>query len=82
MELIFGDMDSIVCEGIEDFRIVDVICCLWGKGIPIGQTIWQYGRQGMKSRFLILKTNILWDHRHMANSITYFGSFSIPGIAF
>ncbi len=37
----------ILCEGIEDFRIVMVMCCVWGKDIPIGQhisnmqTIWR-----------------------------------------
>ncbi len=30
---------SIPCEGIEDFRIVDVICCVWGKELTIDQHI-------------------------------------------
>jgi hypothetical protein len=52
-----------------------------GDGIPIGQTIWQLSTGDEKS-IPDLKINILWDHGHMANSITYFGSFSIPGIDF
>ncbi len=30
---------KIPCEGIEDFRIVVVICCVWRKGTPFGQHI-------------------------------------------
>jgi hypothetical protein len=37
----------MACEEIEDFRIVVVMCCVWGKDTIIGQhisntqTIWQ-----------------------------------------
>jgi hypothetical protein len=27
----------IPCEGIEDFRIVVVVCCVWEKKAPVGQ---------------------------------------------
>ncbi len=33
-----GPQASILCEEIEDFRIV-VICCVWGKDTPVGQHI-------------------------------------------
>jgi hypothetical protein len=65
---------SIQCEGNEDFRIVVVICCVWGNDTPIRQNlsntqkIWQLS-EGDEKPIPALKINILWD---MADSIPYF----------
>ncbi len=65
---------QIPCEGIEDFRIVVIICCVWRKNTPIGQhisdtqTIGQLSAGDEKS-IPALKINIFWD---MADSILYF----------
>ncbi len=71
---------AIPYEGIEDFRIAIVICCVWEKGLLLVDTFptrKQYGscRQGLKSRFLLWKLNFLGYVR--IDSIL--GSYSIPG---
>jgi hypothetical protein len=60
-------------EGIEDFRIFAVICCVWGKDTSIGrhisntQTIWQLSAGDEKS-IPALEIEILW---HIADSIPF-----------
>ncbi len=68
---------KIPCEGIEDFRIVVVICCVWGyrtytsigQHIFNTQTIWQLSAGDYKS-IPALKIYILWN---TTNSIPYLG---------
>jgi len=66
----------ISCEEIEDFRIVSVICCVWGKDTSIGQhtqTIWQLSA-GDDSCF---KNEHFTGHSRLDSIL---GSYSIPGI--
>jgi len=62
--------DIVPCEEIEDFRIVVIISCVWGKDTPIGQhisnmqTIWQLDEKSIPA----LKINILWS---MSDSIPH-----------
>ncbi len=60
---------SIPCEGIEDFWIVVVMCCVWGKDTTIGQHIsntqlWAGDEKAISAS----KIYILWD---MADLIPY-----------
>jgi hypothetical protein len=71
---------AIPCEGIEDFRIIIVIYCVWEKEpllVNKFPTRKQYGscRQGLKSRFLLWKLNFLGYVR----LDFILGSYSIPG---
>jgi hypothetical protein len=72
--MILGEI--VLCEGIEDLRIGDVTCCVWGKDSSIGphisntQTIytWQLsaGDENLIPTFFTII--ILWD---MADAIPY-----------
>jgi hypothetical protein len=65
--------DIVPCEEIEDFRIVVIISCVWGKDTPIDQHIsnMQTIRQllaGDEKSIPALKINILWS---MSDSIPH-----------
>jgi hypothetical protein len=61
------------CEGAEDFRIVIVLCCVWGKDTSFDQTHIQHAKnkadvgRGYKVDSCFKKL-YLWD---MADSIPY-----------
>ncbi len=70
---------SIACEEIEDFWIVVVMYCVWGKDTAIGQhisntqTIWQLWAEDEK--IFASKIYILWD---MADLIPYLVLLNSP----
>ena len=76
--------DIVPCEEIEDFRIVVIISCVWGKDTPIGQhisnmqTIWQLSAGDEKS-VPALKINIFMWHGRPDSILD---SYSIPGNRF